>query len=122
MLTYGREPGLQRLEKSGLRIQHPSEFFVQEIAETVDDAVRSMGLGLGPHANMLIRRAALPVVVPNLPDDERATIHDELSAAAERQTEAIKATPPVRPAAPVTPEGGPGDPKPPPLPASVNTA
>ena len=85
MATYGRKAGLARLEKSELRIQHPDEFFTQQISATVQDAKDTFSIHLGPRADHLTRRSAIPVIFPNLGESERKLIETDLEETETRE-------------------------------------
>lgn len=65
----------------------PTEFDVEDLAADLDNVQRTLGLGLGPTAQRLIRLRTIEKVLPHLNDDDRTQIEEELEEAASREAD-----------------------------------
>jgi hypothetical protein len=92
--THGREQGLARMEQTPVTVSYPDEYYTQQLQEALEDATMSLGMGLGPTANSLIRkRNVLPFILEDLTSKETADIEkeiDEESAKAEEAKAALR--------------------------------
>ncbi len=74
-------------ERDDIRISGATEFDVEDLAADLDNVQRSLGLGLGATANRLLRLRTVNKILPNLDDDDRNAIEDELEEAADREAD-----------------------------------
>lgn len=76
----GPEKGEAAYEASGLSIKYPDEFQTQEILDVIAELRAKLSAGLGKTANTIARRRALPVLLPDLTQEETATVSAELES------------------------------------------
>jgi hypothetical protein len=75
---YGPDQGNAILQASRLKINHPDEFNVQQVAETIEDTMQALQLGLGPSASARLRKQTVPILMRNLPEEDRQKIDAEI--------------------------------------------
>ena len=79
--TYGRELGLKAFESSELTIKYPDEFNTEQLAQVVTDVREAMTLNLGVTANAIMKKRALPTLIPDLDPGQKAIIEQEIDDA-----------------------------------------
>jgi hypothetical protein len=83
--TYGADQGERLFKTSGLRISHPEEFQVEQLAQALEDAKSVITLGVGPTATMLIKQDVVQLRLKDLDAETRAKIDGELKAESARE-------------------------------------
>jgi hypothetical protein len=78
--TYGKDQGLKKWTDARLSIVHPSEFYVEELEQTISDTLESLELPMGETFSRLIRERAVPRVLPMIDEEDLDTITQEIGA------------------------------------------
>lgn len=86
---YGKQ-GEARFKEAEIRISHPDEFHVEQLAAAAEDAKLVLELGVGPTATKLIKANLIPLAVRDLPPNVKQDIDQELEAAAKEEDQQKK--------------------------------
>jgi hypothetical protein len=75
----GPDQGPVHFAATPLHIEYPHEFQAQSALDEIAQLQAVLSAGLGNTANKLARQRSLPILLPDLSDEERATIQSEIS-------------------------------------------
>jgi hypothetical protein len=87
--TYGPDAGQSRWEKAQLTIQHPDEFYVEEMADTITNTLEALEVPMGEKYSVLVRVRAIKRILPDLNEDDAKDIEQQIKdlAASEAASE-----------------------------------
>jgi hypothetical protein len=75
---YGAEAAIEKLDDDNLVIAHPTEFYTEQLAETVADATATIALGVGPTATALIKKRVVHVALRDISREQVGEIEQEI--------------------------------------------
>lgn len=84
---FGAQAGEVLFRRSGYVCKHPDEFNVQEVMATIEETRETLTLGMGPTANAKVRKQALPILIKNLGEEDKAAIEKEIDEASQFEEE-----------------------------------
>ena len=83
--TFGAQIGQKRWEQAGLSIVHPDEFYVEELAQTIENTLASLEVPMGKTFKTLVRVRALPKLLRDIDAETTDTIKKEIEELAEKE-------------------------------------
>lgn len=89
--TYGADLGYEMWKNTPITVSYPEEFYIQQVVEAINDLREATSVRLGATAHATLRKRIIPVVLPDLDDDTRAVIEDEIDEEATAEQELNRA-------------------------------
>lgn len=72
--------------RNDAKVTYPREFSVKAVNDEIEEAVRMISLGLSPTLNAQLTSRLARRLLPNLPDEKRRAIEEEINSASRNQT------------------------------------
>lgn len=89
---YWRYPGpsaAERLDAANVVIKYPNEFFIADLLAELEKWAKAIGMELGLTFEHWAKKRVVDQLAPDLPDDLKQTIYDEIEGMASNREQAI---------------------------------